>query len=63
MNRAAIRERFLTPGRAAAFLHTTPQTVGRWADEGQIKCIRTLGGHRRYPESEVRAFLARWRAR
>ena len=30
----------------------------RWAKAGKLTSIRTLGGHRRYRESEVRALLA-----
>ena len=32
-------------------------TVTRWAKAGKLSAIRTLGGHRRYRESEVRALL------
>ena len=35
-----------------------PKTVARWASTGRVGCIRTAGGHRRFPESEIRALLA-----
>jgi predicted site-specific integrase-resolvase len=35
-----------------------PKTVTRWARDGKLTSIRTLGGHRRYQEAEVRARLA-----
>jgi excisionase family DNA binding protein len=35
-----------------------PKTVTRWARAGRISSIRTLGGHRRYRESEVRKALS-----
>jgi excisionase family DNA binding protein len=35
-----------------------PKTVTRWAKSGKLTSIRTLGGHRRYRESEVRSLLA-----
>jgi len=35
-----------------------PKTVTRWAKAGKLGSIRTLGGHRRYREIEVRALLA-----
>jgi len=35
-----------------------PKTVTRWAKAGKLTSIRTLGGHRRYRETEVRALLA-----
>ncbi|MCL6550615.1 MAG: BldC family transcriptional regulator [Acidothermus cellulolyticus] len=34
-----------------------PKTVTRWAKAGKLTSIRTLGGHRRYRETEVRALL------
>ncbi len=34
-----------------------PKTVTRWAQAGKIGSIRTLGGHRRYRETEVYALL------
>jgi len=30
------------------------QTVSRWAKEGKLPFLKTLGGHRRYPEAEIR---------
>ena len=35
-----------------------PKTVTRWAKAGKLTSIRTLGGHRRYRETEVSALLA-----
>jgi excisionase family DNA binding protein len=35
-----------------------PKTVTRWAKAGKLSSIRTLGGHRRYREAEVRELLA-----
>jgi excisionase family DNA binding protein len=32
-------------------------TVSRWAQEGRLPFFRTLGGHRRYPDAEIRALL------
>ena len=34
-----------------------PKTVTRWAQAGKLSSIRTLGGHRRFRESEVRSLL------
>jgi hypothetical protein len=34
-----------------------PKTVTRWAKAGKIASIRTLGGHRRYREHEIRSLL------
>ena len=30
------------------------KTVSRWAKEGKLPFLKTLGGHRRYPEAEIR---------
>jgi len=34
-----------------------PKTVTRWARAGKLNAIRTLGGHRRFKASEIRACL------
>lgn len=47
----------LTPAEVAAMFRVDPKTVTRWADAGKLTAIRTLGGHRRYREAEVRALL------
>jgi excisionase family DNA binding protein len=47
----------LTPAEVAALFRVDPKTVTRWARAGKITAIRTLGGHRRYRASEVRALL------
>ena len=45
----------MTPAEVAALFRVDPKTVTRWAKAGKLTAIRTLGGHRRYDESEVRA--------
>jgi excisionase family DNA binding protein len=47
----------LTASQAAALLQVSPKTVSRWAKEGKLPFVRTLGGHRRYPDSEIRALV------
>jgi excisionase family DNA binding protein len=49
----------LHPAEVAALLHVSPKTVSRWAKEGRLPHLRTLGGHRRYPEPAIRELLAR----
>jgi excisionase family DNA binding protein len=51
-------EPLLTPAEVAAMFRVDPKTVTRWAKAGKLSSIRTLGGHRRYRESEVRELLA-----
>lgn len=50
-------EPLLTPAEVAAIFRVDPKTVTRWAKAGRLASIRTLGGHRRYREAEVRALL------
>jgi excisionase family DNA binding protein len=38
----------------AEILCVSPKTVSRWAKEGKLPFLNTLGGHRRYPEAEIR---------
>jgi excisionase family DNA binding protein len=44
---------YLHPAEVAD-LHVSPKTVSRWAKEGKLPFLKTLGGHRRYPEAEIR---------
>ena len=51
------QEKLLTPSEVAALFRVDPKTVTRWAKAGKLTSIKTLGGHRRYRESEVKALL------
>ena len=51
------QEILLTPAEVAMLFRVDPKTVTRWAKTGKLTSIRTLGGHRRYKESEVKALL------
>lgn len=55
--RVADSEALLTPSEVAALFRVDPKTVTRWAKAGKISSIRTLGGHRRFRESEIRDLL------
>jgi excisionase family DNA binding protein len=57
MPRLTDAEVLLTPSEVAALFRVDPKTVTRWAKAGKLTSIRTLGGHRRYRESEVRELL------
>ena len=50
-------EMLLTPAEVASMFRVDPKTVTRWAKAGKLTSIKTLGGHRRYKESEVKALL------
>jgi excisionase family DNA binding protein len=57
MNRPAEQEILLTPAEVAKIFRVDPKTVTRWAKAGKLTAIRTLGGHRRYRQSEVQSLL------
>ena len=57
MNVSSDHEVLLTPSEVATLFRVDPKTVTRWAKAGKLTSIRTLGGHRRYKESEVKALL------
>ena len=50
-------EVLLTPSEVASLFRVDPKTVTRWAKAGKLTAIRTLGGHRRYRQSEVLGLL------
>lgn len=52
-----VTDTLMTPREVAALFRVDPKTVGRWARDGKLTAIRTLGGHRRFPASEVRRCL------
>jgi excisionase family DNA binding protein len=43
-------------GETAKYLGVHPVTLRRWADAGEINCMRTAGGHRRFALEVVRHF-------
>ncbi|MCD6254777.1 MAG: IS607 family transposase, partial [Deltaproteobacteria bacterium] len=50
-------ERHYTMREAAKILGVSVRTIQRWDKAGKIRCIRTPGGRRRVPESEIRRIL------
>ncbi len=44
----------MTPAEVADLFRVNPKTVTRWERAGKIRCIRTLGGHRRFLAVEMR---------
>jgi excisionase family DNA binding protein len=45
---------YLKTAEVADILHVSPKTVTRWAKDGRLPHSRTLGGHRRFPSSQIR---------
>lgn len=50
-------EKLLTPREVAQRFGVNTKTLARWAQAGKISSVRTLGGHRRYRPSEIRALI------
>jgi len=48
---------YLHTAEVADILHVSPKTVSRWAKEGRLPFLKTLGGHRRYPATEIRQLV------
>jgi excisionase family DNA binding protein len=53
-NTAADTRNYLRTAEVADILHVSPKTVSRWAKEGKLPFLRTLGGHRRYSAAQIR---------
>jgi excisionase family DNA binding protein len=50
--------RYLRSGQVAKLMGLSPKTVSRYAKEGKLPYVRTLGGHRRYSKAEIDKLLA-----
>jgi len=51
------RERYLRTSEVALKLQVSPKTVSRWAKEGRLPYLATLGGHRRFPASAIEELM------
>jgi excisionase family DNA binding protein len=49
--------RYLRTAEVADVMYVSPKTVSRWAKEGKLPFMKTLGGHRRYPEAKIRELV------
>ncbi|MBS7607371.1 IS607 family transposase [Candidatus Bathyarchaeota archaeon] len=50
-------EKLYTLKEAKRLLGVTTRTIQRWDKEGKIRVVRTVGGRRRVPESEIKRIL------
>ena len=50
-------DRLLTASEVADLFRVSVKTVGRWGRSGALPLRRTIGGHHRYREADVRALL------
>lgn len=54
-----VDDEYLLAAQVGELLHVSPKTVARWAKEGRLPYVRTLGGHRRFAGAVVREIAAR----
>lgn len=59
MKQQKPQSELLTPYEVGEMFRVDARTVTRWAKDGKLKSIRTLGGHRRYLRAQIEALLAR----
>jgi len=50
-------EKLYSMKEASEMLGVNLRTLQRWDEEGKIHCVRTVGGKRRVPESEIKRIL------
>jgi excisionase family DNA binding protein len=48
-----LPRKYLSSVQAAQRLAVSPKTIARWAKQGHLPHLRTLGGHRRYDPEMV----------
>ena len=46
-------DRYLTRSQVARMLGVSPNTVTRWAREGRLPSLLTLGGHHRFDRTTI----------
>ena len=56
---ASRKPRLLKRWEVAELLGVSPNTVSRWAREGRLPSVLTLGGHRRFASEDVEKLVRR----
>ncbi len=49
---------YIRTAEAAKMLRVSPKTVSRWAKQGKLPHVVTLGGHRRFPQAAIERLAA-----
>ena len=57
VNRVRKERDYLRVGEVALLFHVSPKTVVRWAEDGKLPHIVTLGGHRRFPRASIESLV------
>jgi excisionase family DNA binding protein len=52
----AVMKTLLATKEVAALMNVTETTIKRWADGGELPCVKTLGGHRKFTMQVVMQF-------
>ena len=52
-------EELITPATAAKMLGVTVMTIRNWENDGKLKAIKTLGGHRRFNLFEIKKMIGK----
>jgi putative resolvase len=50
-------DELITPRKASELLGVTIDCLRKWERADKIKCIKTLGGHRRYRLKEIQQLI------
>ena len=54
-----LEDEYMRTAEAASVLRVSTKTVSRWAKDGKIPHVVTLGGHRRFPARAIYELAAR----
>ncbi|MDP9389377.1 MAG: helix-turn-helix domain-containing protein [Actinomycetota bacterium] len=57
-DRSPRRAEFLRVAEVAEMFHVSTKTVVRWASEGKLPHVLTLGGHRRFPRADIERLVS-----
>jgi excisionase family DNA binding protein len=50
-------DELISPREAAKMLGVSVMAIRSWENDKKIKCVRTLGGHRRYRLGDIQKIL------